>query len=46
MRITEIAAGGRPLDSAKIVSRSLMRGYQAKKGATSCQPSQIIFSAT
>ena len=48
-RMTEIAAGGRPLDRAKMVSPPTTTA-QAKigaiTGATWCAPSQIIFTAT
>jgi hypothetical protein len=45
--MTEIAAGGRPLDKAKMVSRSLTGASSyANNGATSCHPSQIILRAT
>ena len=46
MRITEMAAGGLPLDNAKMVSRSLTVLAQASSGTNSCEPSQIIFTAT
>ena len=45
IRMIEIAAGGRPLDKAKIVSMpQLKKG--AITGATFAAPSQIIFNAT
>ena len=48
IRITAMAAGGRPLDKAKMVSAAMRRQEKrgAITGATWPAPSQIIFSAT
>ena len=45
VRMMAIADGGRPLDSAAIVSPGAPARH-AISGATACQPSQIILPAT